>query len=311
MRALKLFSLTFGLVFHVAYAQATEVSSLEKCQKVLRAYCEAFESVSLKEDKIVFQLTTGEEVPCDDGIDYDMMDPLQYAERMNNPDLKSTLQWEYPFGEVEFPITLEDGDPGRIRYEPLLKNIYGSNEGEVKSNLVEISFLGKKVKVNKQQGAADALFAISEELESIEGFKKHFWQSREFSGTFNWRKIAGTDRLSVHSFGAAVDFTIKNDNSKKTYWLWVAECIKPGCEKIEENLKVMPVDEKSLDTFFIDNSGLTAAEVVSVFEKHGYIWGGKWHHFDTMHFEYRPEFLDFNSQPSCELEEHFSNLVTE
>ena len=32
-------------------------------------------------------------------------------------------------------------------------------------------------------------------------------------------------------------------------------------------------------------------EIVRVFEKHGFIWGGRWHHFDTMHFEYRPELL--------------------
>ena len=27
-------------------------------------------------------------------------------------------------------------------------------------------------------------------------------------------------------------------------------------------------------------------EIVAVFEKHGFIWGGRWYHFDTMHFEY-------------------------
>jgi hypothetical protein len=32
-------------------------------------------------------------------------------------------------------------------------------------------------------------------------------------------------------------------------------------------------------------------EIVKIFEKHGFIWGGKWYHFDTMHFEYRPEIL--------------------
>jgi hypothetical protein len=31
---------------------------------------------------------------------------------------------------------------------------------------------------------------------------------------------------------------------------------------------------------------------VEIFERHGFIWGGKWGHFDTMHFEYRPEFFD-------------------
>ena len=33
----------------------------------------------------------------------------------------------------------------------------------------------------------------------------------------------------------------------------------------------------------------TPAEIVEIFEKHGFIWGGRWFHYDTMHFEYRPE----------------------
>ena len=31
---------------------------------------------------------------------------------------------------------------------------------------------------------------------------------------------------------------------------------------------------------------------VDAFEAEGFIWGGRWYHFDTMHFEYRPELLD-------------------
>ena len=27
------------------------------------------------------------------------------------------------------------------------------------------------------------------------------------------------------------------------------------------------------------------------FEDAGFIWGGKWHEFDLMHFEYRPELI--------------------
>jgi hypothetical protein len=30
-------------------------------------------------------------------------------------------------------------------------------------------------------------------------------------------------------------------------------------------------------------------EIIDIFERHGFIWGGKWYHYDTMHFEYRPE----------------------
>jgi len=32
-------------------------------------------------------------------------------------------------------------------------------------------------------------------------------------------------------------------------------------------------------------------EIVRIFEANGFIWGGKWYHYDTMHFEYRPELI--------------------
>jgi hypothetical protein len=32
-------------------------------------------------------------------------------------------------------------------------------------------------------------------------------------------------------------------------------------------------------------------QVMKAFEAYGFIWGGKWMFYDTMHFEYRPEIL--------------------
>ena len=53
------------------------------------------------------------------------------------------------------------------------------------------------------------------------------------------------------------------------YWLWQ----KPGPDGLLVPKNRMPM------------------EVVEAFERHGFIWGGRWHHYDTMHFEYRPELL--------------------
>jgi hypothetical protein len=44
-----------------------------------------------------------------------------------------------------------------------------------------------------------------------------------------------------------------------------------------------------IDARFVNRIPL---EIVAIFERHGFIWGGKWSHYDTMHFEYRPELLD-------------------
>ena len=30
---------------------------------------------------------------------------------------------------------------------------------------------------------------------------------------------------------------------------------------------------------------------MEVFERNNFIWGGKWGHFDILHFEYRPEII--------------------
>jgi hypothetical protein len=84
-------------------------------------------------------------------------------------------------------------------------------------------------------------------------------------GTFTWRHIDGTDRLSAHCFGIAVDINIKYSH----YWKW--------------DLKD-PEDEYHY-------ANRIPVEIVEIFEKYGFIWGGKWYHYDTMHFEYRPELL--------------------
>ena len=32
--------------------------------------------------------------------------------------------------------------------------------------------------------------------------------------------------------------------------------------------------------------------VIKSFEKQGFVWGGTWDEYDTMHFEYRPELIE-------------------
>ena len=85
-------------------------------------------------------------------------------------------------------------------------------------------------------------------------------------GTFNARNIAGTDRPSAHSYGIAIDL----NDTLSDYWRWE----KRGWR----NRIPQPI--------------------VDAFEAEGFIWGGRWFHFDTMHFEYRPELLDGSCYPT-------------
>ena len=119
--------------------------------------------------------------------------------------------------------------------------------------------------------------AISDEIESaaknndeIANFIKTVYET---SG-YNWRTIDGTNgRRSCHSYGIAIDVLIKN-NKKTTYWEW---------ERVW-NPDWMLVPQKRLWT--------PPEVVIKTFEKHGFVWGGTWDEYDTMHFEYRPELIE-------------------
>jgi hypothetical protein len=94
----------------------------------------------------------------------------------------------------------------------------------------------------------------------------------EPAGAFNWRPIAGTARRSMHGYGAAIDFRLPGKAYR--YWRWEPGGAQ-GNPKYPEGIL----------------SDVALGRIVQAFERHGFIWGGKWYHFDTMHFEYRPELL--------------------
>jgi hypothetical protein len=121
-----------------------------------------------------------------------------------------------------------------------------------------------QLRFSKINGANLALTKVSKELDEHPEWKKYL---TNIGGTFNWRNISGTNRLSAHSFGITIDINTSYSN----YWQW--DC---GCK-----------DEASALSY----KNRIPMGIVAIFEKHGFIWGGRWRHYDTMHFEYRPELL--------------------
>jgi hypothetical protein len=223
-------------------------------KKLLKAYPEFLDSA----DANNLYWKDGTVMRWDDGISGKTHD-----EKLNNPDLEDMMSQEYPVGDRWIPPPDVNFEPGRIRYEPFFKKMYGSTESEVRQNLVTINWLPSicncMVQVSKINKVADKLKAVSDEIEANLG-KEYYRYLSSTGGTFNWRNIAGTSRLSTHAFGTAIDINTKYSN----YWKW-------------EN-----------DMTWKNQIPM---EIVRIFEKHGFIWGGKWYHYDTMHFEYRPELL--------------------
>lgn len=188
-----------------------------------------------------------------------------HEEKLNTPSLKDAMSFIYPIGE-HFPVPLaKNQDPGRIRYTPLFKKIYGDSGKAVRSKTRVIRWApsGQRLRVSSVYDVHKKMEAVGKALAKLpKKYKKFVTQS---SGTFVWRYVKGTKRRSLHSFAIAIDIGVKHSY----YWNWT----KPNADGVYLYKNTMPI------------------EVVKIFEKHGFIWGGKWYHFDTMHFEYRPELL--------------------
>jgi hypothetical protein len=90
---------------------------------------------------------------------------------------------------------------------------------------------------------------------------------------WSWRNIAETQSRSYHSYGLAIDLIPRSWGGRETYWLWTTRT-RADWWNVSYNNRFHPPDA-----------------VIKAFEKFGFIWGGKWTLYDTMHFEYRPEIL--------------------
>jgi len=186
-------------------------------------------------------------------------------ELINSPDVKDMFAYLYPKGEIIMPK--KNQDPGRIRNDELFKKMYGKTATEVQNNLTTIvwcpKLVGQKLQITTINDVDKHLLAVSAELDEHPEWKDYL----KSAGTFNWRLISGTNRLSAHSFGIAIDLNVNYSN----YWQWDCKCTSENVELTYKNQ--------------------IPQGIVDIFEKHGFIWGGKWYHYDTMHFEYRPELL--------------------
>jgi len=190
--------------------------------------------------------------------------------------------YHYTLGKIDLhtPFNMKN-DAGRYRNETFFKKMYGGTKEEVEKHLVWIEWMPHifkdergqalyRLQVTTVNGVADKLKKISNELEQLPTSDYKFLQNP--AGTYMWRNIANTDRLSPHSFGMTID--INTDYT--SYWQW------------DLTKEQRPIAEETQLTY---HENQIPWEIILIFEKHGFIWGGKWYHYDTMHFEYRPELL--------------------
>lgn len=190
-----------------------------------------------------------------------------YEAWLQSPDLKDMFRFAYPAGMEATPPG-PDFDPGRARNGTFFRKMYGNcHSGPSALALVDVAWLPKhsktRLKVTSINGVAAKLSQVSAELDNLPDRYTRFLLPS--AGTYNCRPIAGTNVDSAHGYGIAIDIAV----APSDYWRWA----KSGPSGAAPWRNRIPM------------------EIVRVFERHGFIWGGRWSHFDTMHFEYRPELL--------------------
>ncbi|WP_421593620.1 M15 family metallopeptidase [Shinella sp. M27] len=247
-----LFAGIAALLIAMPAVRAAEPDLAARLKLLLEAYPESLSGV--EGNRLLFK-DGGPALYIDDGKVKDHQTALASG------DVEDSLRQVYPLGACEKKPEV-DFDPGRIRSDALMMRLYGASARAVGADLVPVKWFGETLRVTKRQGAAAALEKVRDELEAKPELKRYLSPS---AGVFNWRKVSGAKNMSVHSFGAAVDLNTKFAD----YWIWSGG--KPG--KVPKYANKYPL------------------EIVEIFERYGFIWGGRWYHYDTMHFEYRPELI--------------------
>ena len=202
-------------------------------------------------------MTDGTKMQYDDGR------KKSFEQKLDDADPEDMFAFKYDRRSWT-PAYLQDA--GRSRCEQLFKKMYGKSAAEVRKHLISVPWFGEKVLFTTINGAADSLRAVAKELEKHPELHSYL----KSSGSFYWRKVRGANRQSAHSYGMTIDIAV----AKSDYWLWK----NPGKKETEK----------------IVYANRFPKELVLIFEKHGFIWGGRWYHYDTMHFEFRPEILAAN-----------------
>jgi hypothetical protein len=238
---------------------ASAASFAASVDDLLRAYPDALAGF----DGVNLIWRDGTRMPVADG-----RPDKSLEEQLRDGSILDQLRLPYPAGAPFSPAPQQDS--GRVRNRAFFDKMYGEcRSGQVAPKLVHVVWLpntwGHVLSITSVNGVDRQVAAISRELDRLpEADKRYLYP---LGGTYACRSVADTGQTSMHAWGAAIDINpVLSD-----YWLWsrISGDIPRYANRIP-------------------------ADVVAVFEQHGFIWGGRWAHFDTMHFEYRPELLGYH-----------------
>jgi len=196
-----------------------------------------------------------------------------FATMLRDATIADQLRQDYVAGPLRAPPP-RDHSPGRLRNTAFFDQMYGdcrrgeaapSMRGEAAPRMRAVTWMPRThpqaLRVTMVNDVAVRLERVIAALEALpDRFRAWLVPA---AGSYACRAVADTGLPSIHGHGAAIDIAVRQSD----YWVWArARGDFPHRNRIP-------------------------FEVVAPFEAEGFIWGGKWYHYGTMHFEYRPELV--------------------
>lgn len=233
-------------------ASTTTVPMSERIAILHRSYPDLIYSVTNNTARLMNNRT----LVLDDGR------TKSHLDKRRSGDIEDQLSQIYPVGRCYRGRT-RDFAAGLIRNEAFLMAAYGKNKYQVELTSETIDWFGTNVRFSTRHGAASALRRVLAELKKLPPEQLELLKMPKRS--LEWVKWPLTERMDVHAFGIAIDLNPAYGNH------WHRAGAKTGKLRRYRN-RFTP-------------------EIIAAFEKHGFIWGGKWYRFTNNHFEYRPELI--------------------
>ena len=254
-----------------AYEPGSPEAALREDVRVrafLRAYGSLIDSVTYTDDDVVFSLG-GRAIHFQDGR-------MLAAERIGRRDRCDPIFYRYSLEPLTEPVELSDET---VRYcTDVQEVLWGRTEHQIREHAASTTFLDRRMFLNDL--VVQALDEVEQDILSIASSDQAVasWiDDVDITYSFINRGIAGTAIRSQHAWGLAVDLVPTSYDGRQVYWRWSRAWNRQGWHRTPLEQRWSPPEP-----------------VVEIFERHGFIWGGKWAHFDNIHFEYRPEILEYN-----------------
>jgi hypothetical protein len=243
------------------------ISTDPRVEAFLQAYGPLIDDVTYLEDDAVFT-ASGNAIHFQDGR-------MLGEDHLDRAEDYQPFFFPYSLGPLDTPPAPEDG-PGQST--DVLEAFFGRREGEIRLHCESYTFLGRKLFVNSL--LIDPLRGVEVDIRAAakaDPAVREWMDGLKVAYSFMDKGIAGSATRSYHAWGLAVDLVPRSYGGKHVYWRWSRVFDREGWSNIPLSRRWSP-----------------PPAVVEAFEAHGFLWGGKWAHFDQIHFEYRPEILLYN-----------------